>query len=93
MNMQQGEGSGQGQELTIQAEEWRGIDVPILNGEFAPRSLKEAWKVCSIFARSGLVPKAYIGNPDAVLVAWGYGMQVGLGLLPALQRQPWQKLG
>lgn len=51
----------------------------------APRTFDEAWRMASIFANSSMVPKAYHGKPEDILVAILYGHEIGLPPMAALQ--------
>lgn len=51
----------------------------------APQTMHEAISLAERFASSGFVPKAYIGNPNAILAAWQMGAEVGLQPMQALQ--------
>lgn len=50
----------------------------------APQNFQEAVEFSKMLARSGMVPKDYIGKPEAVMVALAWGAEVGLGPLQAL---------
>lgn len=50
----------------------------------APQSFGEAVEFSKMLARSGMVPKDYVGKPDAVMVALQWGAEVGLSPLQAL---------
>jgi len=50
-----------------------------------PRTLEEAWRFAQMLAGSDLVPKAYQGKPENVIVAMQYGAEVGLSPMAALQ--------
>lgn len=50
-----------------------------------PQNMEQAIGLATRFAKSGMVPKHYAGNPDAILVAWEYGGSLGLGLMQSLQ--------
>lgn len=60
--------------------------TPMQNGmTFKPQSFGELMEWAKIVAGSGMVPKAYIDNPGAVLVAVQMGAEVGLGPMASLQ--------
>lgn len=59
--------------------------VANLSMGLAPRTLDEGWRLAQLFARSGIVPKAYQKKPEDVLVAIQYGLEVGLMPAQALQ--------
>ncbi len=50
-----------------------------------PRSVDEMFALAERVAASGLVPKTYIDNPGAVLVAWQMGAELGLAPMQAVQ--------
>lgn len=50
----------------------------------APQSFGEALEFSKMLARSGMVPKDYVGKPENVMVALQWGAEVGLGPLQAL---------
>lgn len=50
-----------------------------------PQSMDQAIALADRFAKSGMVPKHYAGNANAILVAWEYGGSLGLGLMQSLQ--------
>lgn len=50
----------------------------------APQSFGEAVEFSKMLARSGMVPKDYLGKPENILVAIQWGAEVGLGPLQAL---------
>ena len=60
-------------------------DIPMENGIFMPTTFDQMWRIATIYANSGMVPKNYIENPQAVMVAGQFGAMLGLDLLPALQ--------
>lgn len=51
----------------------------------APKSLEEAMKYAEVIAKSGIIPKHYIGKAADVLVAIQLGMELGLPPLQSLQ--------
>jgi hypothetical protein len=55
------------------------------NQGFAPTTLAEAMQFSEMLARSQMVPKAYQGKPEDVLVAIQWGRELGLAPLQALQ--------
>lgn len=57
--------------------------VPVRLG-LAPRTLDEGWRLSQLIAKSALVPKAFQGKPEDVLVAVQMGMELGLAPLQAL---------
>jgi hypothetical protein len=61
-------------------------EIAISGAQFlVPANLAEAMKVADILAKSDLVPKDYKGKPGNVIVAIGWGAEVGLKPLQALQ--------
>lgn len=50
-----------------------------------PQNMGDAVALADRFAKSGMVPKHYTGNANAILVAWEYGGSLGLGLMQSLQ--------
>jgi hypothetical protein len=50
-----------------------------------PNTFDEAMKLAGALAKSNLVPKDMIGRPEACLVAIGFGMELGLPPLQAVQ--------
>lgn len=50
----------------------------------APQSFSEAVEFSKMLARSGMVPKDYVGKPENIMVALQWGAEVGLGPLQAL---------
>jgi hypothetical protein len=52
---------------------------------FAPVTLDEAMRFSDMLAKSSMVPKAYQGKPEDVLVAVQWGKELGLAPLQALQ--------
>lgn len=55
------------------------------NQGFAPVTLDEAMRFSDMLAKSQMVPKAYQGKPEDVLVAIQWGRELGLAPLQALQ--------
>lgn len=55
------------------------------NQGFAPVTLDEAMKFSEMLARSTMVPRAYQGKPEDVLVACQWGREIGLAPMQALQ--------
>jgi hypothetical protein len=52
---------------------------------FAPANIGEAVQLAEMLARSQMVPKAYQGKPEDILVATIWGREIGLATLQALQ--------
>jgi hypothetical protein len=55
------------------------------NQGFAPTTLTEAMSFAQMLAKSQMVPRAYQGKPEDVLVAMQWGRELGLAPLQALQ--------
>lgn len=51
----------------------------------APTNFSEAWSFAKMAASSGLVPKAYQGKPEDIVLCIQFGYEVGLQPLQALQ--------
>lgn len=60
-------------------------NITTSNQGFAPTTLAEAMQFSEMLARSQMVPKAYQGKPEDVLVAIQWGRELGLAPLQALQ--------
>lgn len=52
---------------------------------FRPTSFMEALEFAKVLAESQMVPKQYIGKPYAIIATWQYGLELGVGLMQALQ--------
>lgn len=50
-----------------------------------PQNLDQAMKLAEMLANSGMVPKQYVANPQATLVAMMMGNEIGLNPLQSLQ--------
>lgn len=61
------------------------MQVTTTNQGFAPVTLDEAMRFSEMLAKSQMVPKAYQGKPEDVLVAVQWGKELGLAPLQALQ--------
>lgn len=59
--------------------------TPKPGGWLQPATMGEAMELAGIFAKSGLVPKAYAGNPAACFVAMAFGESLGMAPLQAMQ--------
>jgi hypothetical protein len=53
-------------------------NVPVVNGVFAPNDLEGVWRLSTILAGSGIVPKEYRGKVEDTFVAISWGMEIGL---------------
>jgi len=60
-------------------------DVSVANRGLTPRNMDEAWRMSTALSQSSLVPTAYRGKPEDVLVALQMGLEVGLAPMQALQ--------
>ena len=60
-------------------------EVPIVNGLITPRDFDGMWRIANMYAKSGMVPKQYVDNPAAIIVAGQFGAELGLSLMPSLQ--------
>jgi hypothetical protein len=60
------------------------ITVRAGSTSLAPQSFGEALEFSKMLAKSGMVPKDYVGKPENVMVALQWGAEVGLGPLQAL---------
>lgn len=52
---------------------------------FKPNSFSEAMEFAKVLADGGMVPKQYVGKPAAIITTWQYGLELGVGLMQALQ--------
>jgi len=52
---------------------------------FQPRSLDEAIKISELISTSSIIPQRYYNKPGDILVATGYGAELGLSFLQSLQ--------
>jgi hypothetical protein len=52
---------------------------------FAPTSITEAIKFSEMLAKSNMVPRAYQGKPEDILVCVQWGYEIGLAPMQALQ--------
>jgi hypothetical protein len=52
---------------------------------FKPTSFAEALEFAKVLADSGMVPKSYAGKPAAIIATWQHGLELGVGLMQALQ--------
>jgi len=59
--------------------------VPIVDGIIKPADFDGMWRIATMYASSGMVPKQYAGNPAAIIVAGQFGAELGLSLMPSLQ--------
>jgi hypothetical protein len=61
------------------------MQLATTNQGFAPCTLDEAMRFSEMLSKSQMVPKAYQGKPEDVLVAVQWGKELGLAPLQALQ--------
>lgn len=61
------------------------MQLTTTNRGFAPTTLTEAMTFSDMLANSGMVPKAYQGKPQDILVCVQWGMEMGLAPMQALQ--------
>jgi hypothetical protein len=61
------------------------MQLTTTNRGFAPATLTEAIQFSDMLASSSMVPKAYQGKPQDILVAVHWGMELGLAPMQALQ--------
>lgn len=59
--------------------------VPVRESWWLPENLPQALELADLLAKSGIVPKAYQGKPQDILVAMSLGAPLGLAPLQALQ--------
>lgn len=52
---------------------------------FQPTSFNEAWEFAKVLADSGMVPKAYVSKPAAIISTWQLATELNVGLMQALQ--------
>ena len=57
----------------------------LANLGFAPTNLQEALQFSTMLSKSQMVPKAYQGKPEDILVAMQWGYEIGLAPMQALQ--------
>jgi hypothetical protein len=55
------------------------------NNQFAPATIDEAMRLSEMLSKSSMVPRAYQGKPEDILVATIWGREMGLATLQALQ--------
>lgn len=55
------------------------------NNTFQPANIDEALRLAETLSRSSMVPRAYQGKPEDILVATIWGKEIGLATLQALQ--------
>ena len=57
----------------------------VKNKGLLPTTLDEAWKLSTILADSGIIPKDFKGKPNDVFVALNWGIEIGLAPMQSLQ--------
>jgi hypothetical protein len=57
----------------------------VSHNAFIPTSIDDAMKLADTLSRSSMVPKAYQGKPEDILVATIWGKEIGLATMQALQ--------
>jgi hypothetical protein len=50
-----------------------------------PETLHGAWIMASVYAKSPMVPKDYIGKPHNIMIAWDLGLSLGFTPMQCLQ--------
>jgi hypothetical protein len=60
------------------------VPQPIVRLGIAPTTLEEGWRLAQMFAKSELVPKAFRGRPEDIMVCIQYGLEIGLPPMAAL---------
>lgn len=50
-----------------------------------PKNFKEAMEMATVFSKSNVVPKDMVGRPESCFVAIGFGMELGLPPMQAIQ--------
>lgn len=58
---------------------------PAFSTALVPKNVADAMNFATILSKSGVVPKDMIGKPEACFVAIGFGMELGLPPLQAVQ--------
>lgn len=58
---------------------------PAFSSNLVPKGFKEAMEMANVLAKSNVVPKEMIGRPESCFVAIGFGMELGLPPLQAIQ--------
>ena len=61
------------------------MQLTTINRGFAPTTLSEAMTFSDMLANSSMVPRAYQGKPQDILVCVQWGMEMGLAPMQALQ--------
>lgn len=53
--------------------------------EFEPGNIDDAWRMATLFSKSGIIPEALIGKPNDVLVTMLAGRELGLSPIQSLR--------
>lgn len=61
------------------------MQLTTTNNQFAPATIDEAMRLSEMLSKSSMVPRAYQGKPEDILVATIWGREMGLATLQALQ--------
>lgn len=59
-------------------------EINFENGQLVPKTFADAWYLCRLIAKSGLVPDDK-RTPEKILVAWQYGSALGLDIFASIQ--------
>lgn len=59
--------------------------LPSFASNLVPTSVKEAMEMATMLSKSNIVPKDFYGKPENCFVAIGFGMEIGLPPLQAIQ--------
>lgn len=59
--------------------------LPAFASSLVPTSVKEAMEMATMLSKSNIVPKDFYGKPENCFVAIGFGMEIGLPPLQAIQ--------
>lgn len=59
--------------------------LPAFASSLVPTSVKEAMEMATMLSKSNIVPKDFYGKPENCFVAIGFGMEIGLPPLQAVQ--------
>lgn len=59
--------------------------MPSYSTALVPKGFKEAMEMAVVLAKSNVVPKEVMGRPESCFVAIGFGMELGLPPLQAIQ--------
>lgn len=59
--------------------------LPAFASSLVPTSVKEAMEMATMLSKSNIVPKDFYGKPENCFVAIGFGMEIGLPPMQAVQ--------